>query len=188
VSLNVLLVLEDSLVDQYIAVPVIRRIFDDLGRPNAKIAPLFNPRVRGHADAYDKVANDLEAFRKSHTVWIFLQDADCARPIPFLREKVAKSGVKLASIAIHPEIEAWLLAGFASAQSFGLWDDVRKHHRLKEDVFEPFRRSQGVDKSVGGGRKELMREALKNWSGVKNRCPEIKELTQQLKEILELIP
>ena len=185
-SLNVLLILEDSLVDQYIAVPVIKRIFEDLGRPNAKILPLFNPRVRGHADAYDKVANDLEAFRKSHLVWIFLQDADCVRDIPHLRGKVLNAGVRLASIAIAPEIEVWLLAGFGA--ELGNWQAVRNHHRLKEDIFQPFLNQKKLQQRIGGGRVELMREALKNWNTVKTRCPEITELTQQLKEILEQIP
>ena len=186
-SLNVLLILEDSLVDQYIALPVMRRIFDDLGRPNAKISALFNPRVRGHADAYDKVANDLEAFRRSHPVWIFLQDADCVRDIPHLRGKVLSAGVRLASVAIAPEIEAWLLAGFA-AEIGGEWHTIRTHYRLKEDVFQPFLSKKKLQQRIGGGRVELMRETLKNWNTVKTRCPEINELTQQLKEILEQIP
>jgi hypothetical protein len=188
VSLNVLVVLEDSHLDKFIAIPIVERIFRDLGKPNARVSPLEYPRVMGHHQAYEIVSTDLEDYRQSHSIWIFLQDADCARDIPYLREKVAQTGVRLASIAIHPEIEVWLLAGFAQAQTLGLWDDVRKHHRLKEEVFEPFMRSQNVGESVGGGRKELMREALKNWNTLKTRCPEITELTQQLKEILEQIP
>jgi hypothetical protein len=169
VSLNVLVVLEDPHLDKFIAIPIVERIFRDLGKPNARVSALENPRVRGHAQAYEIVATDLEDYRQSHAIWIFLQDADCARDVPYLREKVAQTGVKLASVAIHPELEIWLLAGFASTQDFGLWQQVREHPRLKEEVFAPFMRSRNVNESVGAGRKELMREAMKNWNTVKTR-------------------
>ena len=185
-SLNVLLILEDLRNDQYIALPVVQAIFAELGRPKAKVIPLSNPHVQGHMQAYEKVANDLEKYRKSHPIWIFLLDIDADHDVPFLIKKVNATGVRLACIKIVPEIEAWLLAGFGS--ELGTWQSIRNHHRLKEDIFQPFLSQKKLQQRIGGGRVELMRETLKNWNTVKTRCPEINELTQQLKEILEQIP
>jgi hypothetical protein len=64
------------------------------------------------------------------------------------------------------------------------WGDVRRHPRLKEDVFEPFRKQFGDDRSPGGGREWLVRETLKNYRGLLDVCPELADLENRLRTFL----
>jgi hypothetical protein len=94
-------------------------------------------------------------------------------------EKVAEGrGAKLLTCAAVQELEAWLLAGHVAKLPVP-WSIVRQECSLKEAYFEPFMRDYG-DNGVGGGCKQLMRETLRNYSGLLERCPELKELQDRI--------
>jgi len=55
---------------------------------------------------------------------------------------------------------------------------------IKENYFIPFLQTHGQDQSryPDGGRKQLMLEALRNFTGIKQRCPELQTLEDRIRE------
>ncbi len=96
---------------------------------------------------------------------------------------MAEQGVDLFCCAAQPEVEAWLLAGHRDKLLLP-WPEVRQHARLKENIFEPFLKEFGDNRSPGGGRERLIRETLSNYRGLLSVCPELAELEDRLRAFL----
>jgi hypothetical protein len=60
---------------------------------------------------------------------------------------------------------------------------MREDRSIKENYFHPFLETNGQDQSryPDGGRKQLMIEALRNFAGIKQRCPELQELENRIR-------
>jgi hypothetical protein len=187
VSLKVLAVPEDPTYNGYILRPLLERIFQECGKPNVFVKVLDNPRVQGYENAKDLLIRQiLERYRPFDLI-LFLPDADGRdRSAEFVRleDEGQRKGVKLICCAAVQEVEVWLLSGHADKLTQD-WSKIRDDPRIKETVFEPFLRQHGDPRRVGGGRGELMSEALRNYRGMKDRCPELRQLEDRIRGAIE---
>lgn len=182
-SLRVLVIPEDPTYNGYILRPLVERMLCELGKPNARVTVLTNPKLNGYAHAVSAIRGDL-ADRYGHfDLWLFLPDADRAGDLAHLEEELAERRVHLFCCAAQPEVEAWLLAGHRDELGIP-WQDVRQHRRLKEDVFEPFLEQFGDSRSPGAGRERLIRQTLTNYRGLLSVCPELADLERRLRDFL----
>jgi hypothetical protein len=186
VSYQVLVVPEDPVYNGYILQPLVGRVLEAAGRPNAKVKVLTSPRVRG----YDHVKGALEGElleRYAHLdLVLFLPDADGKdRRAEFerLEERAKQRGANLLCCAAVQEVEVWLLAGHVEKLDRP-WAEVRQDVSVKETSFELLLRRFGDPKRPGGGRDVLMAQALHGHAGILERCPELRELERRLRALL----
>jgi len=183
VSFRVLIIPEDPTYNGYILKPLVERMLAELGKPNADVTVLTNPKLNGYPHAVSAIRGDLiDRYRHFH-LWLFLPDADRASDLGPLESSLAEQGVHLFCCAAEPEVEAWLLAGYRDKLALS-WGDVRQHPHLKEDIFKPFLAQFGDSRSPGGGRERLVREALANYRGLLSVCPELADLEDRLRTFL----
>ncbi len=78
-SLRVLLVLEDHTNDQFIAKPIVQELLKQLGRPNARIGALMNPRMRGIDQVLDRAIWEEKILLEYRHIDLFviILDRDC---------------------------------------------------------------------------------------------------------------
>lgn len=182
-SFRVLVIPEDPTYNGYILQPTVERMLSELGKPNAHVKVLTNPKLNGYAHAVSAIRGDLAIRYGRFDLWLFLPDADRATNLAGLEAELLEQGVHLFCCAAQPEVEAWLLAGHRDKLPLP-WPEVRQHARLKEAVFEPFLKEYGDRRSPGGGRERLVRETLNNYRGLLAVCPELAELEGRLRAFL----
>lgn len=182
-SFRVLIIPEDPTNNGYILKPLITRMLEEVGKANAQILVLTNPRLTGYDHAVQAIAEDLPLRYDFYDLWLFLPDADRAAGAPALEARMRARNIPLLCCAAQPEVEAWAIAGHRDNLR-GNWSELRSHPRFKEDVFEPFLANFGDMRAAGGGRERLMRQALANYRGLLTVCPELAELEQRLTEFL----
>ncbi len=182
-SFRVLVIPEDPTYNGYILQPLVERMFKELNKPAARVKILTNPKLNGYAHAVSTIKTDLVDRYAHFDLWLFLPDADRARGLDDLENEMAGRNVHLFCCAAQPEVEAWLLAGYRDRLGIS-WQEAIRHQRLKEDVFEPFLAEFGDTRKPGGGRKDLMSQALSNYRGLLSVCSELAELEARLRTFL----
>ena len=185
-SFRVLIVPVEPTNDRYIQKPLIETLLGVIGKPNARVEVLSNPRITGYADAKRLLHERVLEQYADRDLLLFLPDGDLRnRRAEFqtLEAEARKRGARLVCCAAVPEVEAWLLAGHVEKLELG-WSEVRSHATLKESVFERFLTLHGDARRAGGGRDLLMRTTLSNYSGLLSRCKELAELEARLRAIL----
>lgn len=185
-SLNVLVIPEDSRTDQYIAGPVIESAIRSCGRPNCNVRVLSDP-ILGGIDAALNKANLAEIVDRYPTVQLFIlavdRDGDeSRRALLDQREKELTgslaAGQGFLAIEAWQEIEVWGLAG---QRLPGLrWSDIRAERDPKEIYFEPFVQANLDRPGLGGGRRTLGIEAARRYGRVRQRCPELSDLEERV--------
>lgn len=187
--MRVLVVPEDPVKDRYILKPVVEQIFDDLGRPKARIDVLENPRLQGVAEALSpKALTDIVQSPRYRMIDLFLvlvdRDGDAAgRP----RVATAREGEHpdrlFVCLAIE-EVEVWMLALHRDAIK-APWRQVRAEHHPKEAFAEPFLEEHAPRGNPGRGRAWAM-HALdrKSWRVLLDLCPELVELKEKIASVL----
>lgn len=80
-------------------------------------------------------------------------------------------------------MEAWLLAGHLDKLDKP-WSEIRADPSVKENFFADFLSRNGNPKAAGGGREGLMLETLKNYRGLLDRSPELKDLQTRIQNLL----
>jgi hypothetical protein len=106
----------------------------------------------------------------------------------FVREALQlNKRVELICCAAVPEVEAWVLAGHEDKwEQDWQWGRMRADASFKENYFNPFLQRHGQDQSIypDGGRRQLMQAALRNFVGIKQRCPELQHLENRIRNYL----
>ena len=182
-SFRVLIIPEDPTYNGYILKPVIERMLAELGKPNADVTVLTNPKLNGYPHAVSAIRGDLVDRYRHVPLWLFLPDGDRATGLESLETELTEKGVRLFCCAAQPEVEVWLLAGYRDELPIP-WGQVRRHPRPKEEVFEPFLKERGNPRSPGGGREGLTRQTLTNYHGLLSVCPELAGLEDRLRTFL----
>lgn len=186
--MRVLIIPEDRTRDQYIAKPVVERMFESLERA-ATVEVLADPHLRGIDDALDQgVVRDVIEDNRMVQMFILLVDRDCDRENAVARAAERErehSSCMLTCLAVE-EIEVWLLA---VQDAFVVpWSAVRGHCDPKEAYALPFLREQGWSDQVGDGYKRAMRELSGKWATLASRCPEVADLTRRVEQWLAAHP
>jgi hypothetical protein len=179
-SFKVMVVPEDPTYDSYILKPLVKRLMEECGKPNAAVQVVANPKLGGYSIA--KAALPDIAERYAHfNLFLFLPDADGkdrAAEFAGLERDIANG--RLLCCAAVQEVETWLLAGYPSKLSEP-WSEVRSDISVKERYFEPFLAKFGNPNAAGGGREQLMKSALENFTGILSRSPELADLQGKIK-------
>jgi hypothetical protein len=185
----VLIVPEDPTYNGSILNPLVRRMLETCGKPNAKVVVLANPKASGYEHAKSLLPEIAE--RYAHfDILLFLVDADGHnRDAAFaqLEANARQAGVRLLCCAAVQEIEAWLLAGHLDKLETN-WAEIRNEVSVKERFFMPFLQRYGDSRRASGGRDLLMIEALANYGAILQRCPELNDLRERLCQALAELP
>jgi len=184
-SFNALVVPEDPTYNGYILKPLVVRLLEACGKPNARVDVLANPRARGYEHAKSLLRGGLLDRYRHMDLLLFLVDADGkdrTGEFQALEQEAADRGARLLCCAAQHEVEVWLLAGHREKLGAG-WQDVRAEVSVKERFFEPFLRDHGSVRAAGGGREPLMRETLTNYGALLRLCPELAELESRIRSI-----
>jgi hypothetical protein len=192
-SLNVLVVPENPTYNGAILKPLCERLLQECSKPRANIEVMANPRTNGYEDARRLFPHTiLDLYWLKHLV-LFLPDSDgqdrsaefARLEVEFEQEAVAiVRPIRLICCAAVPELEAWLLAGHQDKwEQDWQWGAMRADRSIKENYFHRFLETHGRDqfRYPDGGRKQLMIEALRNFTGIKQRCPELQELENRIR-------
>jgi hypothetical protein len=187
-SLNVLVVPENPTHNGAILKPLCEKLFVECGRTQARIEVMANPRTNGYGHAKGLFPSTiLDLYSHKHLV-LFLPDSDgqdrsaafALMEADFERGAVAiGKSIRLICCAAIPEVEAWLLAGHKDKwEPHWQWETMRADRSIKENYFFPFLQKHGQDESKypDQGRKQLMNAALRNYAGIRQRCPELQTL------------
>ena len=180
-SFSVLVIPEDPQQNGHILRPLVRAIMRDVGRPNAKVNLLTQPRVRGYDQAVKTIRSELDAGYGFMNLWLFFPDADIAGPdaMRALETHVAENGVTLLCCTARPELEIYACAAFRGDIPES-WEEVRQHPRMKEEVFDRLLSSHGDPRQPGGGRDLMIKESLKNLPLLFDLCPELRCLRDRI--------
>lgn len=178
---------EDPTNNGYIMKPLIKKVLKSVGKRNANVEMITNPRASGHNQAKRILREGIIPTFSSVDLILFLPDSDGkdrSGEFDDLCGVAKKHGANLICCAAVTEVEAWLLAGHVDRLDDS-WKNVRNHPMLKETHFVPFLKKYGKGKGTGGGRSALMDATLKNYRGLKSRCPEIQELEDQIRAFIK---
>ena len=182
--MKVLVIPEDPTYNGYILKPLVERMLEEVGKPNASVQVLTNPRAQGYPMVKALMPDIAERY-KHMDLLLFIPDQDCedkAAELFGLERIATDNGAKLLACAAVQEVEAWLLAGHVDRLPRS-WSIIREECSLKEVYFQPFLDAHG-DKSAGGGRERLMRETLRHYDGLLMRCPELRELQERIRTVI----
>lgn len=180
-SIRVLVIPEDPFNNGYILKPLVDAVLADAGKSLAKTMILSNPRLRGYDHALKAIREDLPDRYGFWDLWIFFPDADRAGPdaMQALENDLLAKGITLLCCPAQPEIEIYCCA--AHPRALGIpWEEVRRHPRLKEEVFRSLLSRYGNRNRVGEGRGLLIDAALKSLPHFYRLCPEIKILRDRI--------
>jgi hypothetical protein len=178
-SFRVLVIPEDPTHNGYILKLLVERMLGEIGKPNAQVLVLPNPRLTGYDHAVRAIEDELLQRYGFYDLWLFLPDADRAGGVAALEAKMRARGIRLICCAAQPEVEAWVVAGHRDALT-GSWAELRHNPRFKEEVFAPFLQKFGDPRAAGGGRDKLIRATLSNYRGLLAVCPELADLQQRI--------
>lgn len=185
-SFSVLVIPEDPMQNGHILKPLVRALMRDVGRRNAKVSVLTQPRVRGYDQAVNAIRNKLTARYRFMDLWLFFPDADRASrdAMRSLEAHVAAEGVTLLCCAAQPEVEIYACAGFRN-ETQEAWEEVRRHPRMKEEIFRPLLVRHGDPRQPGRGRNLMIDRSLKNLPLLFQLCPELQCLRDRIATLLQ---
>lgn len=179
-SLNVMVIPEDSRKDQYALKPIIKAMFDFIGKPKAKITVCADPILGGTGQAL-KVhrIKEIIDMNRGYDLFILCVDRDGEEnrrlALDNMEEVIAQDAeINRDFVAENAwqEIEAWILVGLKSRIKGWTIKEIRKEIHPKENIFEPYAKEKGLTFSPGGGRQELGELAAENYALLRNRCKE----------------
>ncbi len=190
--MKILILLEDTPNDQHMAVPLVRALCQQRGI-TAKVAA-SQERLGSVEEAMnpERLIPIIESHQGMVDLFILIVDRDCRAPdrprggdraqgLAHLEQVIASKGVlgpgqRFITCQAEEELETWLLAAFDNLP----WQKVRNDCDPKESYFEPLARQRGVIENVGGGRQELMREAMGRFKRIWQLCPELRYFAARL--------
>jgi len=185
-SFKVLIIPEDPTNNGYILKPLIKKMMKECGKPNAQVDVLSNPRLQGYNHAKTLMSETIFERYAHIYLLLFIPDADGknrSREFGILEKEAIEKGAKLLCCAACQEVEAWLLAGHLDKLGKP-WSEIRAAPSVKEKFFADFLSRNGNPKAAGGGREGLMLETLKNYRGLLDRSPELKDLQTRIQNLL----
>jgi hypothetical protein len=178
--MNVLVIAEDPIKDQFMLRPIIEAMFEYLQRP-AKVR-VHPDRLGGIGEALkvQRIAEIVASQRYNVDLFIEVVDRDCnvtGHPQATSDRQLALQGIENQIAASYPgevllgqaaweEIEVWILAGVEWKACFPQWrwTDIRSHRDPKDAFFIPYARIRGLENSAAEGRDVLGREAARQYA------------------------
>ncbi len=187
--MKVLVIPEDPTLDQYVLKPIVEALFRDLGR-KARVEVLQDPHLSGVDEALSqKVIAAIVEENPMMDLFLVLVDRDCNRMKNAERaaEREAEHPRRLLACLAVEEVEVWMLA-LHRDELGGRWPEVRADCDPKELYADPFLREKGWLTEVGRGRKRAMRELPSRWGSLLSVCPELAQLRERLRALMDPQP
>ncbi|HLA85543.1 MAG TPA: hypothetical protein VJL29_12170 [Thermoguttaceae bacterium] len=186
--MKVLIITEDHTLDQYIVKPIVRELFDELGRGHITVDVCCDPRIQGiHEATNSQVLAQVFDNYPQADLFLLIIDGDCLSSRDAILKRclghAKQSRQHMFGCIAREEVEIWALALHRDALP-DTWKTVRKNCHPKDAYFEPFSRNRNWTTSVGKGRKQAMKNLHANWQGLKSLCSELKTLQQEIKDWL----
>ncbi len=178
--MNVLIIPEDFRKDQYILKPIVSAMMRECGRPRVKVEVCRDPNARGvdQATKWEFIEKVLDRYQGMVDLYLLIvdRDNDSAR-----RTTLTSIETQTQSVLPQPkcllgenawqEVEVWALAGHDLLPGW-TWNEIRSERDPKENYFIPLARSRGLLSEPGEGRKTLSTEAARQYSRIRQLCPE----------------
>jgi hypothetical protein len=194
-SIRIMVACEDHTHDQYVAVPIIKLLMRHLGRPQADIKVITNPRLQGISNVLSLMCDILERYEKYSDLVIFVVDGDCEDGVDGRPDRLAKLRNKIESCENNPgnglvvvarqEVEVWALWGSRSVIGDS-WNTVTNERDPKERYFQPLLTTADA-RMPGGGRRRLTELTVATgWRSLAGGCPELRDLEREVKAKLGL--
>lgn len=174
--MRVLVIPEDFRHDQYILIPLLKRLFIDMGKRNARIGICRDPLLGGVGEALksERIQEVVDQYKGMTDIFILCVDRDGIQGrrerLDQIEAEFADSHSFLAENAWE-EIETWALAGLVLPKGWR-WAEVRAEVHVKEVYFDRLAQVRGVADGLGGGRRDLGNEAARRISAIRRKCPE----------------
>ena len=96
-----------------------------------------------------------------------------------LEEQVRNRGIALFCCVAQPELEIFACAAYHN-EVRDPWEQVRRHPRMKEEIFEPLLNRHGDHRRPGKGRGLMVNESLRNLPLLYQLCPELRCLRNRI--------
>ncbi|AFY69478.1 hypothetical protein Pse7367_1181 [Thalassoporum mexicanum PCC 7367] len=191
--MRVLIIPEDFRNDEFMLKPIIEAMFKSIGK-SAKVRVCSDPRLQGVSQAlkWERIEKIISRYKGMNDVILLCIDRDGQETRKAKLENIEAQAAELLSAYnclflaenAWQEIEVWVLAGFDDLPKNWSWQEIRREPDPKEMYFEPYARAKGLldGSSPGQGRKILGIEAARNYSRIRQFCPEdIGNLEDRLK-------
>jgi hypothetical protein len=178
--MNVLVIPEDFRKDQFVLKPIIKAMFKELGKGNARVAVCFDPLLQGVSEAlkWDRIQEVLDRHRGMVDMFLLCVDRDGDESRRSALDEIEKkaadylpAGACLVAENAWQEVETWLLAGHDLPEGWN-WKELRQDESAKENYFAPFAMERNVQDQPYEGRKSLAQEAARRYSRIRQLCPE----------------
>ena len=191
--MNVLIIPEDFRKDQYIVAPIIRKMFAEIGKPNANVRVCLDPLMGGISEAtkWERIQEVIDMYPMVQ-VFLLIVDRDGIETRRLTLDRLEKNaaehlgttGRRLIAENAWQEIEVWAIAGQTLPKDWK-WAEIRQHRDPKETYFEPLAIARKLTNEPGEGRTTLGREAAANYARVRTLCQEdVQRLEDRLKAAL----
>lgn len=189
-TFRVAVLCEDHTNDQYILRPLVRETLAHLGKPDARITVVSNPRIRGFDSLLARACDVIERYAKLVDLILVCydldgQDGSAGRTDKHARVKNALNNCpnsKTVTIGAEQEIEVWALWG--SRAQLPHWAEVRAEAHAKERYFDPLITSRDSIRA-DGGRSRLMESSLAaGITSLVQGCPELGELLTRIRDLV----
>ena len=152
--MRVLLIPEDFRKDQYMLKPIFEQLFNNLGKPSARVRVCQDPLLGGVVEAL-KPERLREIVEKYPMVDIFVLCVD-RDGLPGRRQRLDEIEKEYGSAFLAEnaweELETWVLAGLDLPSNWQ-WANVRAEVQVKELYFDPYVAQRNLRDSPGGGEK-----------------------------------
>lgn len=174
---------EGPTLDSHVLKPIVQRIFKDLNR-KATIEVLQDPHLGGVSQALDKeIVQGILRQERMIDLFLLIVDRDCetTRKTTMearLAEAAQEERPMIGCLAIE-EVETWILALHRKELEDG-WNEVRAECHPKERYFDKLVKEKKWGEGLGRGRVAAMKALPGNWKGLRERCPELKELQNEI--------
>ena len=185
--MKVMIIPEDPTLDSHVLKPIVQRIFKDLNR-KATIDVLQDPHLGGVSQALDKeIVQGILRQERMIDLFLLIVDQDCVESRKAALEArvadAAQAGRTMIGCLAIEEVETWILALHRKELADG-WKKVRAECHPKEQYFDKLVKEKKWGESLGRGRVAAMRALPGNWKGLRDRCPELKELRNEIDDWL----
>lgn len=188
-SLKIVIACEDHTLDQYVVVPVVKLLMSHIGRPQADVRVITNPRLQGINTLLKQMCRILERYEKIADLVIFIVDGDCedGRPAS-LRSRMQSCDYNPGNgivVVARQEVEVWALWGSRSEIKTN-WRSITSERDPKERYFSPLLTPADA-RMPGGGRQRLIGLSVaQGWRSLSSGCLELKELENEVRSKLGL--
>ena len=178
--MNVLVLAEDFVKDEYVLQPIIKALMKEVGKPRDKVVVCKDPRFRGTSQALNWVWIQQALDRHRGMVDLFLlcvdRDGDTKRyaildKIEMQARDVITPDRAFFAVQAWQELEVWVLAGHDLPTDWK-WNEIRSEPHPKERFYLPFAQQRGVIDRPAEGRGKLASEAAARYDRLRRLCDE----------------